>query len=118
MDYSHPVASRKPDPPIFDSQDTFRFQPWLEIFRTELKTEVADELRDRGDPVPVEEFWTAINALFEERPVVRSKDVAKAVCCTRETARVNLHELEEDGQLASVRSRASSGQAPSRPRLG
>lgn len=50
---------------------------------------------------PIEEIWTAINALLEEQPNITTQDVATEVGCTRETARVKLHELQEDGQLAS-----------------
>lgn len=55
-----------------------------------------------GEPqFPVDEIWTAINALLEAQPLVTTSDVADEVGCTRETARVKLHALEDDGQLAS-----------------
>jgi DNA excision repair protein ERCC-3 len=50
---------------------------------------------------PVHEVWTAINGLLEARPFVTTADVSDEVGCTRETARVKLHELEADGQLTS-----------------
>lgn len=50
---------------------------------------------------PIEEVWTAINALLEERPLITTADVADEVGCTRETARIKLHQLEDDGQLSS-----------------
>lgn len=48
---------------------------------------------------PLEDIETAIQTLLDQQPFVTTKDVADQVGCTRETARVKLNSLHQDGSL-------------------